>query len=116
MDNIVSIEEQNFTLIGKNCNLSGTFKFDGATHLAGNIEGEIHIADDCLLTFESSSKVTGKVFCGSLKVYGAVNGEIHSKGLVEIFPSGNLTGLIKAKNLIVHPGAVLNFDGHTQGN
>jgi cytoskeletal protein CcmA (bactofilin family) len=116
MDNIVSIEEQNFTLIGKNCDLSGVFKFDGATHLAGSIDGEIHVSQNSLLTFESTSKVTGKVYCSSLKIYGAVDGEIHAKGLVEIFPSGTLNGLIKAKNLIVHPGAVLNFDGHTQGN
>ena len=115
MDNIVSIEEQNFTMIGKNCNLSGNFNFEGATHLAGEIDGEIHIKENSLLTFESTSSVKGKVYCGDLKVYGNVNGEIHSKGLVEIFPTGNISGLINAKNLVVHPGAVLNFDGHTAG-
>ena len=116
MDSIVSIEEQNFTIIGKNCNLNGTFKFNGATHLAGKIDGEIHMADNSQLTFESTSKITGNIYCENLKIYGQVDGEVHAKGLVEVFPSGTLTGLIKAKNLIVHPGAVLNFDGHTQGN
>jgi cytoskeletal protein CcmA (bactofilin family) len=115
MDNIVSIEEQDFTMIGKHCTLSGKFNFDGATHLAGGLEGEIHIQDKSLLTFESTSNVKGKVFCGDLKIYGTVDGEIYSNGLVEVFPTGKMTGLINAKNLVVHPGAILNFDGHTAG-
>ncbi len=116
MDNIISIEEQDFTLIGKSCKLNGNFTFNGATHLAGSLEGEIHVKDDSLLTFEPSSNIKGKVHCTDLKIYGNVEGEIYSKGLVEIFPTGKISGLINSKNLIVHPGAILNFDGHTKGN
>ncbi|OUR97034.1 hypothetical protein A9Q84_11925 [Halobacteriovorax marinus] len=115
MDNIISIEEQDFTLIGKNCRLEGVFKFTGATHLAGYLEGEVHLKDNSPLTIESTAKINGKVFCENIKVFGKIEGEIFATGLVEIFPTGNIKGLINSKNFIVHPGAIINIDGHSTG-
>lgn len=115
MDNIISIEEQDFTLIGKNCNLEGVFKFSGATHLAGNLDGEVHLKDNSPLTIESTANIKGKVFCDCIKVFGVIEGEIFASGLVEIFPTGNIKGLINSKNFVVHPGAIVNIDGHSTG-
>lgn len=115
MDNIVSLEQQNFTLIGAECSLKGTFHFKGATHICGSLEGEVHIKDESILTLEPEAKIEGKVFSGDLKLYGTVKGEVYSSGVVEVFPSAKVDGLINSKNLIVHPGAILNFDGHTAG-
>ncbi len=116
MDNIISIEEQEFTLIGKKTRLNGVFNFSGLTHIAGNLEGDIHIKDQSLLTIEETSKVEGKIHCADLKVFGTIKGEITSTGKVEIFPSGSLSGIIKSQNLVIHPGAIINMDGHTTGS
>ncbi len=116
MDNIISIEEQEFTLIGKKTRLNGVFNFSGLTHIAGDIEGDIHIRDKSLLTIEETSTIQGKIHCKDLKVFGKIKGEIISSGKVEIFPSGKLSGLIKSQNLVIHPGAMVNIDGHTTGS
>ena len=116
MDNLISIEEQEFTLIGKKTRLQGVFNFSGLTHIAGHIEGDIHIKDKSLLTIEESSKVEGKINCKDLKVFGKIKGEVNATGKVEIFPSGNLSGIIKSQNLVIHPGAIINIDGHTIGS
>ncbi|ATH07540.1 hypothetical protein BIY24_06155 [Halobacteriovorax marinus] len=115
MDNLISIEEQEFTLIGKKTRLSGVFNFNGLTHIAGIIEGDLNIKDKSLLTIEESSEIEGKINCADLKIFGKVKGEIHSSGKVEIFPSGVIQGLIKSQNLVIHPGAIINIDGHTTG-
>lgn len=116
MDNVIAIEEQEFTLIGKKTRLNGVFNFSGLTHIAGDLEGDIHIKDKSLLTIEESSSIDGKINCADLKVFGSIKGEVNSSGRVEIFPSGSLSGLIKSQNLVIHPGAIINIDGHTTGS
>ncbi|WP_372654956.1 polymer-forming cytoskeletal protein [Halobacteriovorax sp.] len=116
MDNIISIEEQEFTLIGKNTRLNGIFNFSGLTHIAGSLEGDVHIKDQSLLTIEETSRIEGKINCADLKVFGTIKGEIISTGKVEIFPSGSLSGVIKSQHLVIHPGAIMNIDGHTTGS
>ena len=115
MDNIITIKEQEFTLIGKHCRLNGVFHFSGLTHLEGKLEGEVHLTKDSCLTVESTSEVKGKIFCNDIKVYGSIEGEIKSSGLVEVFPTGKVKGLINSKNFIIHPGAIVNVDGHSTG-
>ena len=109
-ENIKSLE---FTLLGKECNLKGDFSFNGHTRIAGHLEGEISLEDDSILCIESTGSIEGSIKCQDLEIYGQFNGDIKSSGKVTIFPPARVYGSLRAKNLEVYPGAILNLDGFT---
>ena len=46
------IQNQEFTYIGKETSLSGTFKFKGATHLRGHLIGDIIVENTAKIVLE----------------------------------------------------------------
>ncbi len=108
------IQNQEFTYIGKETNLKGTFKFHGPTHLQGRINGEISIEDGATIVLEIGSITEGSLQCADLDIYGEFIGEIRSSGRVTIYPTGLFEGKIIAKSLEILPGATVNMNGHTE--
>ena len=108
------IENQEFTYIGKNSKITGTFHFQGATHLKGHLIGEIKIEGFAKLVLEINSMTEGKLHCHDLDIYGDFTGEIYSTGLVTIYPTGFFEGKILAQSIEILPGAVVNMNGHTE--
>ena len=119
MDQFPQIKELEFTFFGKGSILEGDFKLTGPTRVASHIKGEVivnNIEDDKsnLLSIEPEGRFDGKVTCDDLELYGQFRGEIHSSGVVTIFPNAKFEGLIKAKNLIIHPGSFVDMEAHTK--
>jgi cytoskeletal protein CcmA (bactofilin family) len=110
------IQNQEFTYIGKNTQLSGTFKFGGPTHLQGSLIGTIIVENLAKLVLEIGSFTDGILHCNDLDIYGQFSGEIKSSGRVTIYPTGEFEGKIISKSLEIFPGAVVNMNGHTEEN
>lgn len=114
MEEYISLQNQDFTFIGKQTSLEGEFNFFGTTHIAGSIKGTIKVISNHELVVTHTGKIEGDVFCQDLNVYGTINGNITSKKTVKIFPTACVTGQIGAKNLCIYPGARINVEGNTE--
>ena len=118
MDQFPQIKELEFTFFGKGSVLEGDFKLSGPTRIASHIKGEVIVSDNIegsnLISIEPEGKLEGKISCDDIEIYGLFKGEIHSKGVVTIFPNARFEGLLKAKNLIIHPGSYVEMEAHTK--
>ena len=108
------IQNQEFTYIGKETNLRGTFKFFGPTHLQGQLHGEIIMENQAKIVLEIGSFTEGTLNCHDLDIYGEFIGDIKSVGRVTLFPTAFFEGKIISKSLEILPGAVANMNGHTE--
>ena len=108
------IQNQEFTYIGKASNLTGSFKFNGPTHLQGHLQGDIIVENFAKMILEIGSYTEGTLQCFDLDIYGEFIGDIRSNGRVTIYPTAFFEGKIVAKSLEILPGAVVNMNGHTE--
>ena len=115
MAQLIDSPPRNFTYIGEDTSLQGTFVFKGDTKIAGKLKGEIRLLDSAPLAIEPSGIFDGTLYCHNLIVYGHFVGEIRSSGTVTFFPSSSFNGHIKAQNLVIHPGANIFMEGTTTG-
>jgi cytoskeletal protein CcmA (bactofilin family) len=108
------IQNQEFTYIGKATHLTGSFHFNGPTHLQGKLHGDIIVDNLALLVLEIGSSTEGTLTCHDLDIYGEFIGEIKSLGRVTIYPTAYFEGKIVSKSLEILPGAIVNMNGHTE--
>lgn len=113
MPEYIQLRQQDFSFLGKKTKIKGELHLSGTTHLASFVEGEIRMQENSELTLEHESKVKGDIYCHNLEVYGQVQGNINSTGLVTFHPTSCFSGKISAQKLAIKPGADLNMDGHT---
>lgn len=105
---------QDYTFIGPNTHIQGSLTFKGDTKIAGHIKGEVRVQGDIPLSIEPTGSIEGTIYCTNIAIYGEVNGDVHSKGTVSLFPSSRLDGQLEAVSLVIHPGAVVNIEGKTE--
>jgi len=105
--------EQNYSLFGRSCKLTGIFVLRGPAHVRGELEGEIIVENDSTLIIEREGLIKGNIKCENLEIHGRFEGIIEARGTLTIHPSAEIYGEMNAKNLIIHPGADLNADVHT---
>ena len=113
MTQVLEIQEQDYTFIGKGSNFSGILQFNGPTRLAGHIEGELTMRGDFSLVIEREGTFKGTLKCHRIEIYGSFQGSLQSLDAVIVYPSGKVTGDIIAENLVIHPGALINIEGKT---
>lgn len=113
MEGVVDLKSFHYSFLGKDSKFKGEFELTGLTKLASMVEGKIKMDPSSPLVLESSCHFTGEIVCHNLEIFGKVNGKIHATGKVIIRPTAVVNGEIKASNIVVYPGAVLNIDGHT---
>ena len=68
--------------------------------------GTVHT--DGRLVLGSSSRVTGKVNSPNIDVFGSVEGDIVSTGIVVLRAKSNVKGTISTATMVVEAGAVFN--------
>ena len=114
MYNLVDIKGQQYTFFGENSIFSGKFKLQGTTHIAGKLDGEIEFLDmNSTLHIEPEGSFIGDISCHHLNIFGTCSGEINAEGVVTFFPTSIFEGEVKAKQIIIHPGAVVNLTANT---
>jgi len=112
MDHL-NLHEQNFSFLGQESKVVGLFQFKGPTKISSNLEGEIDMLSEDLLTIEVLGKIKGNIRCHDLEIFGNFEGVIYAKGTIIIHHTASIYGEINATNLIVKPGSQLNADIHT---
>jgi cytoskeletal protein CcmA (bactofilin family) len=94
--------------LGPDCSVNGTLHFEGAARIDGHVDGEINAKD--IIVIGKSAVVTAKINAGLVILAGIVSGEITASQRIEIRPSAEMQGSVKAPKLIIDDGA--SITGH----
>ena len=113
MNESLELQEQNLSLVGKNSHFHGTFQLSGPTRLSGQLNGELTMNGEYDLVIEANGFFEGNIHCHEVEIYGNFKGTLTSPQKVTIYPSAKVNGDIQTKNLIIHPGALVNINGKT---
>jgi cytoskeletal protein CcmA (bactofilin family) len=97
------------TLIGRGASITGNVNTEGNIRIDGVFTGDV-ISSKRVLIGETGV-MTGCIVADSIVIYGKVNGDIKSQGLLEIMPTGKLYGDIEVKSVSIKEGAV--FSGNS---
>lgn len=102
------INENPTTLLDRGCRFEGKLTFEGSVQINGSFRGEIF--SDGILVIGEGAEVEGKIEVDCVSIRGKVNGTIHARTRIEMYPPAEVYGDITAPALIVQEGAV--FDGN----
>lgn len=109
----MQLDDQTFCFFGKQSVIKGNLYLEGPTHISSKIEGNLEIKVEHKLSVEPTGFIHGTLKGGDIDVFGKVEGDIISSGILTIYPSAQVSGHINAKSLIIRPGAIVNMKGHT---
>ncbi len=93
------------TTIGADAVFKGQLQFEKGVRLLGKFEGEI--ATEGQLLIAEGAVLTGDVKAGTIRVEGAVKGNLDASSKVHLAASARLEGDVQAQRLEVAEGAVL---------
>ncbi len=102
------INENPTTLLDRGCRFEGKLTFEGSVQINGAFRGEIF--SDGILVIGEGAEVEGKIEVDCVSIRGKVNGTIHARTRIEMYPPAEVYGDITAPALVVQEGAV--FDGN----
>lgn len=97
-------ERKILTVIGNGDRVEGKIKVSNSVRIDGEVLGEIHSAG--LVIVGKDATVDGNIFSAEATVAGKVEGGIEASGTVELESKCFFKGDLKAKNLVVHEGAI----------
>ncbi|MCL5985420.1 MAG: polymer-forming cytoskeletal protein [Actinobacteria bacterium] len=97
-------ERKILTVIGNGDRVEGKIKVSNSVRIDGEVLGEIHSAG--LVIVGKDASVGGNIFSAEATVAGRVEGGIEASGTVELESKCFFKGDLKAKNLVVHEGAI----------
>lgn len=109
----IDVKNQEFSFFSSGSILKGDFLFNGETHVASQIEGIVKSLDGGKITIETMGKICGNLECTDIEIHGTFEGTLVSRGVVTLHPTASFFGELKAKNLIIHPGAVVDVEAHS---
>ncbi len=110
----INFKNLNYTVLGANNKIVGDLEMQGDTIIHSHIEGTITMKDTSRLIIERKSTIDGTIYCFDIEIFGKVYGNIYSEGKLTIRSSAEVSGVIKAKQLSVYPGAILNMEAHAE--
>jgi len=116
MKDSLEVKTKNFSFLGKKNFLKGEFHFSGNTRISSQLEGELFIGQDGALFLEQDAVFKGNIHCHNVHIFGSFEGQIESQGKVIIHSSAMVSGQIRADQIAIYPGAVVNIDGTTPEN
>lgn len=99
------------TYIAKGTKITADIDSEQDMHLSGEVKGDINCARKFVLT--PTGTLNGTVKAEQADISGNVDGEIRVKGSLSIQAGAHVKGLILAKKLQVHSGAVIEASMHT---
>lgn len=92
--------------LGRDSKVEGKLSFEQPARVDGQMDGEILASD---LIIGESAVVIAQIKAASVKVGGAIKGEIIASQRIEILASAKVSGKITSPILIMHEGAA--FEG-----
>jgi cytoskeletal protein CcmA (bactofilin family) len=103
------------TVIGKSVIVRGDISGKEDLYLDCDIEGTINLSEN-RLTIGPDARVVADVTVHDLVVFGALTGNVHATGRVDLRQSASLTGDIVAGRLSIEESAVLKGRVELKGN
>ena len=91
--------------LGPDAEVTGKLSFTDPTRLEGKLKGELK--GSALLVIGSNAVVEASIEAERLVVLGKVQGNVTSRGGLEIRAGGRVVGDVDTKNLVVDEGGVL---------
>jgi cytoskeletal protein CcmA (bactofilin family) len=97
-------------LLGQGAEFEGKLTFAGTVRIDAKFKGSI-VTDDVLVVGEHA-RIDADITCGTVVVYGEVNGNIKAKTAVELHQPAKLRGNVETPSLMVEKGVV--FQGESK--
>ena len=101
---------QSDLLLGRGARFEGKLTFEGTVRIDTTFIGSITTND--VLVVGEHARIDAEITCGTIIVYGEVNGNIRAKTAVEIHQSAKVRSEIETPSLAVEKGAL--FQGSVQ--
>ena len=95
------------TLLGAGTSIEGTIEFNHTVRLDGNVKGKISSKQGTLIIGEKAV-VNAEIIVDTAIIMGEVNGTIHAKEKIEVYPPGRITGDIQAPVVLIESGVIFN--------
>lgn len=93
-------------LLGRGATYSGDLAFEGRVRVDGHFSGKIYTEE--VLEIGESGQIEGQIDAAFAIVAGAVDGVLVARERLTIEPTGRVTGEVRARELVVRPGATLD--------
>lgn len=101
---------QSDLLLGQGAEFEGKLTFAGTVRIDAKFKGSI-VTDDVLVVGEHA-RIDADITCGTVIVYGEVNGNIKAKTAVELHQPAKLRGNVETPSLMLEKGVV--FQGESR--
>ena len=93
------------TLIGKETIINGALESGGSIRIEGSFQGDIIVQNDTIIG--EAALVQAHIRCANLVLAGRVEGNVYTRGKLDIRATGVLIGDAEVASLVVEDGAVL---------
>lgn len=97
-------------LLGEGAEFEGKLTFAGTVRIDAKFKGSIFTND--VLVVGEHAKIDAEITCGTVIVYGEVNGNIKAKTAVELHHPAKLRGNVESPSLAIDKGVV--FQGESK--
>lgn len=101
------------TFIGSNALFKGEIRTDGAIRIDGSVEG--NVAADWVILGEKGT-IRGDVVAHNVVVGGRIEGNVRTKGMIEIKNKGRIIGDILTPKLSIVEGGIIEGRTSMQGD
>ncbi|HPA14267.1 MAG TPA: polymer-forming cytoskeletal protein [Desulfobacterales bacterium] len=100
-------ESENFSIIDKGLTVNGEISTDGKLIVKGTVKGKL-TGETVIIAKEGSVQADTKV--GTMTVGGKFEGEVRAMNELIILSTGNCSGKVACKDLVVEAGGILNAE------
>jgi len=104
----MSEAQKSKTVLGPDCRISGELSLDNDAVIMGQFKGTLRVSG--MLELTDSSRVSGTVIVGTLRLAGTAEADIVAEEGVELLPGAKLIGQLFTSRLNVVEGAVFQGD------
>ncbi len=104
VSNANASKSKNNAVISKECFIKGDISGEDDISIFGKVEGAITLKSNTV-TIESSAKIDANIFAKAVNVNGIVIGNIEAIEKIVVSGSGNITGDMLAKKVILQDGS-----------
>jgi len=91
-------------ILGANTSYHGTIKADGNIRIDSVFQGHIETAGNVIVGPEA--KVMADIVANAVQVWGAVRGDITTRGRLEVMAQGRVWGNVQVASLLIDEGGV----------
>jgi cytoskeletal protein CcmA (bactofilin family) len=99
-------------ILGPGTEFDGRLTFSGTVRIDAKFKGAI-VTDDVLVVGEHA-RIDADLTCGTVIVYGEVNGNIRAKSAVELRHPAKVRGNVETPSLVLEQGVVFNGESRMQ--